>query len=80
MPESKGEIGLSWEPKVSIFSSAAKVGSPTDMKANQNKPESSALWKPSTELVDGLYVPPNDPKKLNKLIRKELKDTAGNSW
>lgn len=75
MPEGKVVIGTSWEPKLPTLSSATKTGS------HQNQPESSSgIWKPSTDLVDGLFVPPNDPRKLNKLRRKQLKDTAGNSW
>lgn len=30
--------------------------------------------------MDGLFVPPNDPKKVNKLLRKQIKDTAGKGW
>ncbi|PON99814.1 Fcf2 pre-rRNA processing [Trema orientale] len=50
------------------------------MMTHQNQPESSARWQSSSELVDGLFVPPNDPRKLNKLPRKQIKDTAGNNW
>ncbi|THF94303.1 hypothetical protein TEA_003489 [Camellia sinensis var. sinensis] len=28
----------------------------------------------------GLFVPPNNPKKLHKLLRKQFKDTAGKNW
>ncbi|KAF9594779.1 hypothetical protein IFM89_034762 [Coptis chinensis] len=47
------------------------------------KLESSAqnlVWKPDSKLIDGLFVPPNDPRKLNKLIRKQQKDTTGSNW
>jgi hypothetical protein len=77
MPESKPVIGLSWEPKLPNLSSGTHNGS--DSKS-QDQPETSALWKPNSELVDGLFVPPNDPKKLNKLMRTQLKDTTGKSW
>nr|XP_048329314.1 rRNA-processing protein fcf2-like [Ziziphus jujuba var. spinosa]XP_048329315.1 rRNA-processing protein fcf2-like [Ziziphus jujuba var. spinosa] len=77
MPEGKVVIGTSWEPKLPTFTSATKTGS------HQSQPESSSgggIWKPNSELIDGLFVPPNNPRKLNKLRRKQLKDTAGNSW
>lgn len=79
MPEIKPSIGLSWQPKVPDFSTVNKTGSVSANKL-QNRPESSALWKSNSELVDGLFVPPNDPRKLNKLSRKQLKDTAGSNW
>ncbi|POO03345.1 Fcf2 pre-rRNA processing [Trema orientale] len=77
MPESKALVGLSWEPKLPNLSSSTSKGF---TMTHQNQPESSALWKPSSELVDGLFVPPNEPRKLNKLLRKQIKDTAGNNW
>ncbi|KAG6576131.1 hypothetical protein SDJN03_26770, partial [Cucurbita argyrosperma subsp. sororia] len=40
-----------------------------------------ALFGKSTQsLLDGLFVPPNNPKKLNNLLRKQVSDTAGRSW
>lgn len=80
MPESKAVVGLSWEPNLPNLSSATSNGSGSYTKTHQNEPESSALWKPSSELVEGLFVPPNDPRKLNKLLRKQIKDTAGSNW
>ncbi|KAF3435502.1 hypothetical protein FNV43_RR22591 [Rhamnella rubrinervis] len=84
MPETKAVIGLSWKPKLPTLSSAirTKSGTLSNTLTNRSQPESSnaAIWKPSTELVDGLFLPPNDPKKLNRLLRKQLKDTSGNSW
>lgn len=77
MPESKPVIGLSWEPKLPILSPGTHNGS---VRKSQNQTEASALWRPQSKLVDGLFVPPNDPKKLNKLMKKQLKDTAGKSW
>lgn len=76
MPEIKAVIGLSWEPKLPTFSSAAKNGGGSGTKPR----ETNQLWKPNTQLVDGLFVPPNNPTKLNKLLKKQLKDTAGTSW
>uniref|UniRef100_A0A5B6YKX3 Putative rRNA-processing protein fcf2-like n=1 Tax=Davidia involucrata TaxID=16924 RepID=A0A5B6YKX3_DAVIN len=76
MPESKPVIGLLWEPKLPPLSSVNKSGS----NKPQNLPETSAVYKPSNELIDGLFVPPNNPRKLNKLLRKQVKDTAGKNW
>ncbi|KAL2470210.1 Fcf2 pre-rRNA processing protein [Abeliophyllum distichum] len=78
MPENNAVIGLLWEPKLPVFSSAscsAKNGNPSS-----NNVETSSLYKPSSELIDGLFVAPNDPKKINKLLKKEIKDTAGKNW
>uniref|UniRef100_A0A7N0VB69 Fcf2 pre-rRNA processing C-terminal domain-containing protein n=1 Tax=Kalanchoe fedtschenkoi TaxID=63787 RepID=A0A7N0VB69_KALFE len=71
-------IGLSWEPKLPSLSSQSKQPS----SGSNHKPElqTSALWKPKTELIDGLFVPPADPNKFNKLMRKQIKDTAGTNW
>nr|XP_025648395.1 uncharacterized protein LOC112743395 isoform X1 [Arachis hypogaea] len=78
MPEGKLLVGLSWQPQLLIPSSSKAAD------ACHNKPQSeasnSSLWKPNTELVDGLFIPPNDPRKLNKLLRKQAKDTAGKDW
>ncbi|BFG14802.1 hypothetical protein CerSpe_010760 [Prunus speciosa] len=80
MPETKAVIGLSWEPKLPTFSSAAKNGGGSGTKPHETYRETNQLWKPNTQLVDGLFVPPNNPTKLNKLLKKQLKDTAGTSW
>ncbi|CAB4293018.1 unnamed protein product [Prunus armeniaca] len=80
MPEIKAVIGLSWEPKLPTFSSAAKNGGGSGTKPHETHRETNQLWKPNTQLVDGLFVPPNNPTKLNKLLKKQLKDTAGTSW
>ncbi|XP_044506144.1 rRNA-processing protein fcf2-like [Mangifera indica] len=83
MKENKPVIGLSWQPKVPILSSTAKAVSNVGDKGvhrSQSQPEVSTLWRPNTELVDGLFLPPNNPKKLNKLLKKQVKDTAGTSW
>ncbi|TKY66395.1 hypothetical protein E2542_SST09267 [Spatholobus suberectus] len=78
MPESKPVVGLSWQLQLPIPSSSK----PND--GSHTKPQieasSSTVWKSSSELVDGLFVPPNDPRKLNKLLRKQVKDTAGKNW
>ncbi|OAY69685.1 rRNA-processing protein fcf2, partial [Ananas comosus] len=73
MSQSKASIGLSWAPKVPIFSKEAKESAG---KLQIKEP----TWTPENELVDGLFVPPRDPRKLNKLMKKSLKDTAGASW
>ncbi|WCJ29094.1 Fcf2 pre-rRNA processing protein [Euphorbia peplus] len=71
MEEKKAVIGLSWSPKLPVLSSATK---------NSKETESGALWKANSELVEGLYVPPIDPKKLNKLLKTQVKDTLGKDW
>ncbi|KAA8528168.1 hypothetical protein F0562_035581 [Nyssa sinensis] len=76
MPESKPVVGLSWEPKLPSLSSGTKKVS----DKSQNLPETSAVYKPNNELIDGLFVPPNNPRQLNKLLRKQVKDTAGKNW
>lgn len=77
MPENKPVIGLTWEPKLPSLSS-------TSSSSVSEKPhithENVSLYKPASELLNGLYLPPNDPRKLNKLVRKQIKDTTGNSW
>ncbi|CAA0837057.1 Fcf2 pre-rRNA processing protein [Striga hermonthica] len=72
MSGTKTVVGLSWEPNLAVFSSTGKDKCP--------ETEISALYKPNSELVDGLFLPPNDPRKLNKLIKKQVKDTAGKNW
>ncbi|XP_047310269.1 rRNA-processing protein fcf2-like [Impatiens glandulifera] len=74
MSEKGPIIGLSWDPKLpSFLSSTTTVGI-------FDRP-SSVLYKPSSsQLIDGLFVPPNNPKQINKLMRKQVKDTAGKSW
>lgn len=67
-------IGLSWEPKFPSLSSTASAST------TRSASHESQLWKSNTELVDGLFVPPKDPRKLNKLLKKQVKDTAGASW
>lgn len=82
----KAVIGLSWEPKLpaltSSLSPASSSGPGSGPKPEKRRPgsESGVLWKPSSELIDGLFVPPSNPKKLNKLLRTQVKDTAGSSW
>ncbi|KAL0296663.1 UNVERIFIED_CONTAM: rRNA-processing protein fcf2 [Sesamum radiatum] len=74
MSENKAVIGLSWQPKLDAFSST-KVE-----KISSKEAETSALYKPNFQLIDGLFLPPNDPRKLNKLSKKQVKDTAGKNW
>ncbi|XP_043712264.1 rRNA-processing protein fcf2-like [Telopea speciosissima] len=74
MPENRASIGLTWEPKV-LLPSMIKTGPEVLQKLPEN-----VVWKPESELVDGLFVPPNDPRKMNKFLRKQVKDTAGKSW
>ncbi|GJT60833.1 hypothetical protein Tco_1004366 [Tanacetum coccineum] len=76
MLEDKKRIGLSWEPQVSSLLFGTK-SVPNDKSKNVS--ESSLVYKPNSELIDGLFVPPNDPKKVNKILKKHVKDTAGKS-
>nr|CAB3447826.1 unnamed protein product [Digitaria exilis] len=78
MSETAAPIGLSWAPKLPSLATTSGGG-----KTNPAPKPSTALgslWKPASELVGGLFVPPNDPRKANKLARKNVKDTAGKGW
>ncbi|KAI0489383.1 hypothetical protein KFK09_029225 [Dendrobium nobile] len=75
MQEKETTIGLSWAPKVSMPSSGKKDNLVDSLSLSE-----TSIWKAGAELVDGLYVPPREPKKLNKLLRKSMKDTTGKSW
>ncbi|KAG7585562.1 Fcf2 pre-rRNA processing C-terminal [Arabidopsis thaliana x Arabidopsis arenosa] len=70
MAETKPLISLKWEPKLPGLSLDFKTGSSSN----------TCLWASKSEFVDGLYLPPNDPNKINKMIRKQLKDTTGSNW
>lgn len=75
MAEVKPIIGLKWEPKLPCLALDSKTGS-----SSSKGHESSSLWTSKSELVDGLCLPPTDPKKVNKMIRKQIKDTTGSNW
>lgn len=75
MPRENSAIGLSWSPKVPSLTNGAKNS--VEKLLGQTK---DSLWRSDNELVDGLYVPPADPRKLNKILKKNVKDTAGGSW
>ncbi|XP_071742531.1 rRNA-processing protein fcf2-like [Rutidosis leptorrhynchoides] len=70
-------IGLSWEPKLPSLNFSTKNGSNAK---SRDVSESNLVYKPTSELIDGLFVPPNDPKKVNKFLKKQVKDTAGKGW
>ncbi|MQL80668.1 hypothetical protein Taro_013120, partial [Colocasia esculenta] len=72
--ENKSTIGVSWAPKVPPLT----CGRRTTSEMAENLPQVSA-WKIEGELVDGLFVPPRDPRKLNKFLKKNMKDTTGKS-
>ncbi|KAJ8754975.1 hypothetical protein K2173_015487 [Erythroxylum novogranatense] len=61
MVEKKLVIGLSWEPKLI-------PGLPSLKSSNISK--SQVIDKVET----GLFIPPNDPTKLNRLLRNSQKD------
>ncbi|XP_038876081.1 rRNA-processing protein fcf2 [Benincasa hispida] len=77
MSEKKPIIGLSWEPKLPASSSGIRTKA---CDKSNTQAENGLVWKTNSELVDGLFVPPNNPKKLNKLLRKQVRDTAGRNW
>ncbi|VVB01085.1 unnamed protein product [Arabis nemorensis] len=72
MAESKPLIGLKWEPKLPCLS--------LESKNDSSSSKMGLLCTSKSELVDGLCLPPTDPRKINKMIRKQLKDTAGSNW
>jgi hypothetical protein len=78
MSETAAPIGLSWAPKLPSF--ATTSGSSKSDHAPNPSTAQGSLWKPSSELVDGLFVPPRDPRQLNKLAKKNVKDTTGKGW
>lgn len=73
MEEAKGkiDIGLSWKPKL-----PSQLFSPNSTTTNPR----IQIRNPTENLIDGLFVPPNDPKKLNKLAKMQIKDTTGKFW
>ncbi|KAG2316516.1 hypothetical protein Bca4012_067384 [Brassica carinata] len=75
MAEVKPLIGLKWEPKLPSLALDSKTGS-----SSSKGLETGSLWTSKSELVDGLCLPPTDPKKVNKMIRKQIKDTTGSNW
>ncbi|KAI9072851.1 hypothetical protein K1719_030002 [Acacia pycnantha] len=66
MPESEPVVGLSWQPKLPIPSSSS-YSKAVNISQNKSQPDatSSAIWKPSSELVDG------HPEKIEELSREE---------
>ncbi|XP_075478563.1 rRNA-processing protein fcf2 isoform X1 [Primulina tabacum] len=77
MSEDKALIGLSWQPKIPLLKSSSPKKESSSSKSNA---ESSSLYKQNSQLIDGLFVPPNNPRYLNKLFKKQIKDTAGSNW
>jgi len=78
MPEAAAPIGLSWAPNLPSLATTSG-GSKSDPAPKPSTAQGS-IWKPASELVDGLFVPPTDPRKVNKLARKSVKDTTGKGW
>ncbi|KAL4190011.1 hypothetical protein AMTRI_Chr08g209870 [Amborella trichopoda] len=75
MSGSKTSFELSWAPKVNLVPNGTKE----TLEQSKILPQIT-VPKSDKDLVDGLFVPPRDPKKLNKLLRKQVKDTAGQKW
>ncbi|WVZ73830.1 hypothetical protein U9M48_022093 [Paspalum notatum var. saurae] len=78
MSETAAPIGLSWAPKLPSFATTSGGGRNDTVPAPSRV--QGSLWKPASDLVDGLFVPPRDPRKLNKMARKDVKDTTGKGW
>lgn len=74
--EEKKVIGLSWEPKLPTLLFASSKGQSQNIGSSSQTITSLS----TSELIDGLFVPPNDPKTVNKLLKKQVKDTAGKGW
>ncbi|XP_075487491.1 rRNA-processing protein fcf2-like [Primulina tabacum] len=77
MSEDTALIGLSWQPKIPLLKSSSPKNESSSSKSNTGL---SSLYKKNPQLVDGLFVPPNSPRYLNKLFKKQIKDTAGSNW
>lgn len=90
-PQSKclsktSEENISWAPKIHFTLSTVQSECDTGKAIiqpgrmlNKHSMEATA-WKNEKQLQDGLLVPPRDPKKMNKLARKQVKDTLGDKW
>ncbi|KAK6153255.1 hypothetical protein DH2020_012894 [Rehmannia glutinosa] len=61
-------IELSWKLKLPSLSTKNKSSSP------------NTFHKSNSQLIDGLFLPPSDPTKLDKLLKKQFKDSAGKNW
>ncbi|XP_002975646.2 deoxynucleotidyltransferase terminal-interacting protein 2 isoform X1 [Selaginella moellendorffii] len=61
---------VSWVPN---------TGLPTSTQLLTTKLQSS-IMDPEKDLQDGLFVPTRNVRKLNKLARKNIPDTAGAKW
>ncbi|KAG0492613.1 hypothetical protein HPP92_005691 [Vanilla planifolia] len=75
MLDSRAAVGVSWAPNVTLPLKRDNG----NIRASHGLADISIL-NVENYLVDGLYVPPRNPRKLNKLLKKSLKETAGKSW
>ncbi|KAH9311365.1 hypothetical protein KI387_026400, partial [Taxus chinensis] len=77
---------ISWKPDIQFASSTIKSKCDSGKTINQAGQEldkhliQASAWQTENQLQDGLLVPPRNPKKLNKLARKQVKDTLGAKW
>ncbi|XP_024379873.1 rRNA-processing protein fcf2 [Physcomitrium patens] len=69
------DLKIVWTPETGL-PKIQSTGSSSGVLAKY-KPQDVLQEK---NLVDGLYVPPLDPKKQRKLARKNVKETAGAKW
>ncbi|KAL2650487.1 hypothetical protein R1flu_018615 [Riccia fluitans] len=77
-------VNVSWAPDTGLqipkpnkFGKGKTASSSAGPTSSSQEP---SLWTKDKELVDGLYVPPLDLRKQNKLRKKTVKDTAGSKW
>lgn len=71
--------GLSWSPETGLQATKNSRCRGSDVKGTVMRvPET--IWQKEKKLQDGLLVPPVEPRKLNKLAKKQAKDTAGAKW
>lgn len=80
-------LNVSWKPDTGLPFVGGASGSSASSTAGRSSQKaaattSSSLWQREKEegLVDGLLVPPVDPRKQKKLAKKNVKETAGSKW
>lgn len=72
-------FGCSWSPETGLLTSKT-VSAQTESTKCIMKGMPDTIWRKEGKLQDGLFVPPVDPLKLNKLARKQKDNTAGSKW
>lgn len=72
-------FGCSWSPETGLLTSKTISAQTKNTKCTM-KGMPDTIWRKEGKLQDGLFVPPVDPLKLNKLARKQKDNTAGSKW